>query len=1070
MTSRGYFRYPTVFGENVVFVSEDDLWEVPLAGGRARRLTAGLGAFSRPQYSPDGRWLAFSSAEEGHLEVFVMPAEGGEIRRLTYLAAQSAVTGWRDSETILFASTAFEPHRAPTICQISIHGGLPTSLRLGPAVHLALGVEGVVLERNAFRADPAHWKRYRGGTAGKLWYARDLDSEFKPLISLAGNLSRPLWVKGRVYFLSDHQGVSNLYSCTPQGEDLRQETRHDDYYARNPATDGRRVVYHLGASLYMYDVEKGHSRRIDVQYHSQRTQRQRRFVKPADHLESAGLNHDGEEVVITTRGQVHHMSAWESPVGVRREAGARYRLARFTPDGHHIVSVIDSANGDEILEVFNTQAQSFEQISNPDWGRFVEIEVSPRTPRIAFTNHRNEIWIVDYAAKESRRVSRSEHRVIRGLSWSPDGTWLAFSRSESWNRSHICIADAATGEFQPVTEPLFEDFSPSFDPDGRYLYFLSTRKLNPVYDAVQFELSFPKAVIPCLVTLRTEFPSPFLKTDPPPQPGSKNRPGDGLGGGAPEVKIDFDGIHKRVLAFPLPEARYEKLFAGDGKKVFLMCAPIEGALDQPMWQTYPPSKNLLKVYDFRTQKASTFATGISEASVSFDGKSVLLRVGKKLKVQRADARPRRSPPGAKSGRESGWIDLERAKVLVEPAAEWKQMLHEVWRLQRDHFWRADMSKVNWAQTLDRYRPLLDHVNTRTEFADLVWEMQGELGTSHAYDIGGDYRREPSYPVGLLGAEFSYDKASGGYRIERLIQGDAWNSAEACPVTAPGVGLAPGDILLGINGQKLSAEVTPNHLLLHLANSEVDLTAQLRNGELRRVRVRALAQETPARYREWVESRRRYVSEKTRGRVGYIHIPDMGARGFAEFHRHFLRDYDKDALIVDVRYNGGGHVSQLLLEKLCRKRMGADETRWFGTIPFPEESPAGPMVALTNEYAGSDGDIFSHAFKLKKAGPLIGRRTWGGVVGIWPRHFLVDGGITTQPEFSHWFVDVGWQVENYGVEPDIDIDNPPHAFRCGEDPQLDRGIREVLKLLEKSPPFRPVMSEGPDLGFSPSPSP
>lgn len=1060
--SQGYFRFPTVFGEKVVFTSEDDLWEVPLKGGMARRLTSGLGTFSRPMYSPDGQWLAFSSAEEGHLEIFVMPAEGGEIRRLTYLGAQSSVTGWADARTILFTSGAFEPQRMPTICSIPIEGGMPKSLNLGPAVNMAVNSKGtVVIERNSFRADPAHWKRYRGGTAGKLWISNGIDQEFKPLIQLNGNLARPMWIGERVYFISDHEGTGNIYSCDSDGTNLRRETQHQDFYARNAATDGKVIVYHAGAALYAFDPVRAESRMIDVEYKSQRTQRQRRFVEGAKYLESAHLDPRGERIVLTVRGQIHFMRNWDGPVGTRRLSETRYRLAQFLHDGRRIVAVTDQTRGEERLEVYNTEDFSSYQLENANWGRFTEMHPSPAADKIAFANHRNELWVVDLASKSSMRIARNEHTRIRNFCWSPDGRWLAFNQSLTWNRARLCLADVESGDVKPVTNPLFEDFHPSFDPDGKYLFFLGQRELNPVYDGNQFELSFPKGILPCVLTLKKETPSPFLETVGDPPSSDVGKPGEEKAKPM-AMEIDFDGIEDRVLSFPIPEGVYSRIIALKNK-VMILSSPVEGALTTDWLPKNPRARADIEVYDFKTQKAENFLRGVSDFSLSQDGSKVLVRVGQKLRVLKAGEKVDEAASREPASRRSGWVDVARAKTLIEPAAEWKQMLNEVWRLQRDHYWREDMSKIDWAAMLARYTPLVDKVSTRSEFGDLVWELQGELGTSHAYDIGGDYRTEPSYPVGLLGADFSFDSARGGYRIEKILRGDTWKVNEASPLRAPGVLLEVGDILTAINGVGLSETVTPYQLLMHQAGSEVNLTVLVANGETRQVRVRALESEGPARYREWVESNREYVSKVTRGRVGYIHIPDMGARGFAEFHRHFLRDYDMDALIVDVRFNGGGHVSQLLLEKLCRQRMGADESRWFGTMPFPAESPAGPMVALTNEYAGSDGDIFSHSFKLKKAGPLIGKRTWGGVIGINPTHRLVDGGVTTQPEYSHWFADVGFQVENYGTDPDIDVDIAPHHYRRGEDPQLDRGIHEVLKLLEKHPPFRPVISDYPNLG-------
>jgi tricorn protease len=1056
--NKGYFRYPTLFADQVAFTSEDDIWLVPLSGGIARRLTAGLGASSRPHFSPDGKKLAFSSAEEGALEVFIMPAEGGEVQRLTYLANQSHVVGWQDNETVFFASPAFEPHLASTICRIATPGGLPESLRLGPAVNISFnsGGPGVVLERNSSRADPAHWKRYRGGTAGKLWYAESLEADFRPLINLNGNLARPMFAKSRIYFVSDHEGIGNLYSCLANGQDLRVETKHKDFYVRNPSTDGKNIVYHAGADLYFYNLTSQIARKIDFAYNSQRTQRQRRFVATAEHLEWAALSPDGENLALTARGQVHALRNWDGPVTTRREPAARLRLAQYLHDGARLVIVTDKDSGDEQLEIYNLETHAVEHLSNTGWGRFTDMMASPKNDKVAFANHRNELWIVDLKTKTSLQVARNAHWIMTAFSWSPDGRWLAFSLSESWNRSAVCVANAETAKYTRVTEPLFHDFCPSFDPDGRYLYFLSQRELNPVYDGLQFDLSFPKGILPCLVTLQKTTPSPFLQTsDEVAKAADKTEKKD------LSVEIEFDGITKRLLAFPMPEARYQSVIALNGK-VLLTHLPVEGSLYIDWRSAKPDAKAELEVYDFAMQKVESLIKGVTQVSISNDRSSMLLRVGSRLRVLKAGDKPADAPAAEPAGRKNGWIDLERAKTLVEPGPEWLQMTHEAWRLQRDHYWREDMSKIKWNVVLQRYLPLVERLTCRSEFADLVWELQGELGTSHAYDMGGDYRTEPSYPVGLLGADFSW--TTNGYRIENLLPGDPWKKDEACPLSSPGVLLEKGDTLTSINGQKLTRHLTPHQGLLHLAGSEVEIEAETKVGP-RKVRVRTLAQEASIRYRGWVEHNREHVRKVTRGRIGYIHIPDMGPRGFSEFHRHFLRDFDQDGLIVDVRYNGGGHVSQLLLEKLCRKRMGADVSRWFGTLPFPDESPAGPMVALTNEYAGSDGDIFSHSFKYKKAGPLIGRRTWGGVIGILPRHRLVDGGLTTQPEYSHWFADVGFAIENYGTDPDIDVDIAPHQYRRGQDPQLDRGIAEVMKLLEISPPFRPVIDKYPDLGFN-----
>ncbi|MEP7140257.1 MAG: S41 family peptidase [Caldimonas sp.] len=414
-----------------------------------------------------------------------------------------------------------------------------------------------------------------------------------------------------------------------------------------------------------------------------------------------------------------------------------------------------------------------------------------------------------------------------------------------------------------------------------------------------------------------------------------------------------------------------------------------------------------------------------------------------------------SPAPASDGppsRKSGWIDLERLRVSIEPRREWRQMLREVWRLQRDQFWSEAMSGVDWPAAYAMYAPLVDRVATRGELSDLIWEMQGELGTSHAYEMGGDHRKPPAVALGYLGAETRFDPVDRSWEITRIVRGDAWDASADSPLNAIGVEARVGERIVAVGGQRLSAGAPPQSLLVHQAGAKVELTLKRDaspDAPTREVVVAALADEVPARYREWVEKNRAWVHAQSKGRVGYLHLPDMQAAGYAEFHRYFAGECDRDALVVDVRYNRGGHVSQLLLEKVARRRIAYTLSRWSTPTSYPDEAVAGPVVCLTNEHAGSDGDIFSHCFKLMKLGPLVGTRTWGGVVGIWPRHMLVDGTQTTQPEYAFWFSDVGWAVENYGTDPDIEVDNAPQDAAAGRDRQLEVAVATALERAGKA---------------------
>ncbi|MFB4304768.1 S41 family peptidase [Actinomadura sp. GTD37] len=1069
----GYLRFPSICGDDVVFVCEDDLWTVPATGGRAYRLTAGVAAAAYPRLSPDGRLLAFVGREEGPSEVYVMPASGGSAERLTFHGTSCTITGWNPSGEIVYASDVRRPFRGDNrLHRIGPADGVPRELPYGPASSASYGPGGaVVIGRNT--ADPARWKRYRGGTAGDLWIDPSGAGAFRRLISLDGNLAAPCWVGGRVYFLSDHEGIGNVYSCLPDGTGLRRHTAHADYYARNLADDGRRLVYHAAAELYVLDPgdpgEPG-PRRLDVRLGSSRTQRNRRFVSAAEYLDTATVNSAGDGLAITTRGKAYSFPAWEGPVRQHgRQDGVRYRLLTWFNDDRRLIAAASGEDGRERLVVLaqDGDRDAVHAETSGDVGRVVELAPSPSADRFAFTNHRDELYLLDAdAGFEPVPLDVSPYGAITGLAWSPGGEWLAYAFPDTAQTTAIKVCDAETGLAVPVTRPVLHDRAPAWDPGGRYLYFIGQRVFNPVADTLQFDRGFPLGARPYAITLRRDVGSPFV---PSPHPladdggtppessladGSDLRDvsGDGLGASvaaAARLAIDFDGIERRVVAFPVGEGRYGRI-AGLQGKVLYSAFPVRGGLGAE------PPLGRVEVFDFATRRARTLLRDVGDFWVARDGVGLLYRSRTRLRLVTAG---REQPDDDEPGRRSGWVDLGRVKVSVCPANEWRQMLRETWVLQREHFWDEDMAGVDWDAVYRRYRPLADKVTTRGEFSDLLWEMQGELGTSHAFEIGGEYRRRPVYEQGFLGVDWTIE--DGRFVIAHIVGGDPWDVAATSPLNRPGVDVRPGDAVIAVNGEPVApGGVVPGERLVNLADAEVLLTVRRGDAEPFTVAVRTLADERPGRYRDWVSANRALVRDRTDGRVGYIHVPDMGPDGFAEFHRGFLGEHDREGLIVDVRFNGGGNVSGLLLEKLARQRLGYNFPRWGVPTPYPRQSPRGPMVAITNERTGSDGDIFSHAFKLLGLGPLIGKRTWGGVVGIWPRHRLADGTVTTQPEFSFTFDDVGWKVENYGTDPDIEVDITPQEHVKGVDTQLERAIDEVLARMTRFPPHTPDPSARP----------
>jgi tricorn protease len=1063
----GYLRYPALHDDAIVFVSDDDLWRVSADGGVARRLTAGLSEPSHPVFSPDGRHVAFTGRDEQHPEVYLMDADGGPARRMTWLGPDVIVRGYTPEGRILFVTTYGQPFfRNYRAWSLDPAGGLPTLLPLGQVNHLAYGPgKSCVIGRNT--ADPARWKRYRGGTAGHLWIDATGDGAFRRMTGVAGNVTSPMWIGERIWFLSDAEGVGNLYSCRPDGSDQRRHTDHADYYARHAQTDGRRVVYQCAGDVWLFDPASDRATKLDIRLPSHRTQAARRFVAAADHLETAIPHPEGHSAAVVARGRLFTFALWEGAVRQHGEsADARLRHGQWLGDGDALV-VVSDASGEERIEVHEGGG-----IRALDWdvGRVVAMRAAPRGRRVAIANHRNEVLIGDVDTGSLVTVDRSEAARTDDLAWSPDGGWLAYAFWTSPRSSAIKLFDVAGGRSVVATQPEFRDYSPSFDPAGRYLYFLSIRTFDPVYDNVQFELSFPRAARPYAIALRAGARSPF---DPLPQGLAGDDRRDDKSPSAPSadvtMRVDVDGLARRVAPFPVPENRFGQLAGVNGDKVVWTIMPIAGAHGRGGHKEGP---GRLEVFDLATLRAETLMDKVDSFAVADDGATLLAREGKRLRAIAAQRKPDADDAVRGSdepSRKSGWIDLNRLRVSVEPRREWRQMLREVWRLQRDQFWVADMSGIDWEAVYRRYAPLLDRIATRAELSDLVWELQGELGTSHAYEMGGDYRKPPQVALGYLAAEVRLLEADGSYEITRIARGDPWDAGADSPLHAVGVEAEAGERIVAVNGQRTSRERPPQALLVHQAATKVGLTLARADGSTREVVVTTLADEVPARYREWVERNRAWVHERSQGRVGYFHLPDMMSHGFAEFHRYFASEGDRDGLIVDLRYNRGGHVSPLLLEKVARKRIGYDLMRWGQPQPFPDESPAGPVVALTNEHAGSDGDIFSHSFKLMGIGPLVGTRTWGGVIGINPRHRLVDGTETTQPEYSFWFEDVGWGVENYGTDPTIEVDNAPQDAAAGRDRQLETALATALDLVSRAGAAKPSFDPKPRLACPPLPA-
>jgi tricorn protease len=645
--------------------------------------------------------------------------------------------------------------------------------------------------------------------------------------------------------------------------------------------------------------------------------------------------------------------------------------------------------------------------------------------------------------------------------FSPDGKWLAWSKAHRNELRSVQLADLAAGTVHDATPERFVDTSPAFTPDGKYLAYLSARTFDPIYDTHNFDMSFAVGVRPYLIPLRADTPSPF---DPEATGRSVAPPDDTKDEPPVEVRVDLDGLAERTVVVPVAAGLHTALRAAKGGLLWLT-RPVTGEIGAGLPEGAESPRPALWRWDFDTRRASQLVEALDWYAVSGDGTRIVVRDGDTLRVGPADHAVKPSPDDDKPS-ELVEVDLGRVQVRYDPVGSWRQMLTETWRLMRDHFWIEDMGGVDWDDVLQRYLPLVDELASRDDLSEVLWEMIGELGASHAYERLEFPPPEPGRAAAFLGADLRRDD-DGHWVLARVLPGESSVPAARSPLRAAGANVLDGDVLLAVNGRPVG-DVGPGPLLAGLAGKPVELRVE-RDGTARTVVAVPVEDETPIRYQEWVTGRRAIVHEATDGRVGYVHVPDMMSTGWAEFNRDLRRELARDALLVDTRDNGGGHISELVIERLARRPLGGSHSRHYADERYPNGAARGPMVSLANEHAGSDGDIVNEAFRELSLGPIVGVRTWGGVIGIDGRYQLVDGTTVTQPRYAFWFRDAGWGVENYGVEPDVEVPFPPQAWAAGEDPQLAEGLRVLLDALATTTPLtKPPLAERPDRAAPPLP--
>lgn len=1046
-------RFPDVSAEHVVFVYAGDLYRAPRDGGEATRLTAHPGLELFPKFSPDGRWIAFSAEYSGTRQVWVMPTAGGEPRQLTYYndvgpmpprgGYDYRVLDWSpDGTRILvrmnrlgFDERAGRPYWVP------FAGGMEEPLPVPESGGGMLSPDGRAFVYTPIDREFRTWKRHRGGRAQDVWIF-DLERiEARRLTFDPATDQQPLWVGDTIYFVSDREFTLNLYAMTPTGEGVRKITDFADYDVLWPSAGADAIVFERGGALWLYQPEGGAPRPLAIRVPSDRHQALPQVKNVARQIEAYTLAPKGERAVFAARGELYSVPAREGEIrALSRTPDAREIDVRFFPDGKHLLYASDASGEYEFYRIpTDGSAPPTRLTGDGEVWRFPPV-IAPDGKRFAYGDKRQRLRIVEVDGGRTVDVDRATYGGdITEYTWSPDGRWLAYVKFNAAGLRTIWVYSVERARTQALTGAEFDAYAPSFDPKGRWLWFFSNRDFSLTYSAYEFNYVPVNATRVYAGILAADGPSPLrLKSDEVGQTPRtiKDEPG------IDPVRIDADGFDRLVVGLKIPPGVYNRLHALEHGVLYLQ--------NQPAAPGGSASADL-KLYDLDGEREETVLRGVTDYVVAAGGEHLLFRSGSQFGI--AEVKPNQD---AGKG-----LNLARLEALIDPRREWAQLYRDGWRILRDWFYDEGMHGMDWVALRDKYAVLLPHVAHRADLDYLFGELAGELNAGHVYVERGDEPGVERRPGGLLGAEFSAHP-SGYFRIEKIFPGQNWSPEFYAPLAEPGLGVAVGDFVLAIDG--VDARSTPNlyALLQNKADRVVELTVNRRpeTTGARTVRVRTIQRETNLRYLDWVQSRRALVERLSGGRIGYVHLPNTALDGHRELFKQLPPQLDKEALIIDDRYNGGGFIPDRLIEVLARRPLNYWKRRGLDPQATPLLSFPGPKAMLINGLSSSGGDALPYYFRKLGLGPLIGTRTWGGLIGISGNPSLADGGSLLAATFRFLDTEGRWAVENEGVSPDIEVVDAPDALARGRDPSLERAVDELLRTLETTPRRTPTAPPAP----------
>jgi tricorn protease len=1058
-------RFPAIHDNQLVFTYAGDLYTVSADGGVARKLTNHDGFEMFARFSPDGKWIAFTGQYDGNTEVYLIPAEGGVPKRLTFTATlgrddvsdrmgpNNIVMGWKnDGQHIVFRSRMHEHNDfLGQLFLVSVKGGLPEQLPLPRGGFCSFSPDDKKLAYNRVFREFRTWKRYRGGMADEIWI---YDFQTKKLENLTQNEAQdiiPMWSGNKIYFLSDRDSLKrmNLYVHDLGSGETRKLTDFKEFDIKFPSLGNKAIVFENGGYIYRMDLFMEKAVKVPIFIHEDAVSGRGGIISVSKNVTNYEISPDGKRALFGARGEIFTVPVHIGPTrNLTHTSGVHERNSKWSPDGKWIAFISDATGEDEIYMVPQDGGKAPQRLTSGGDTYKYELAWSPDSKKILWSDKKQRLQYVDTQNKVVTSVVQGAPWEIRSFSWSPDSKWVAYARPEVDSMDKICLYSLESRQTLEVTDGWYESGNPVFSADGKYLFFTSDRDFNPLLGQTEFNHVYRDMARIYLVTLTKETESPFkVKSDEVGAESPKPEQAKGkeeVKKVVPVVKVDADGLKDRILDLPIQPASYRNLTSVAHALYYLRT----GSKDP---------KPVLQMFDL-SQRKETALGQVDGFEISADDKKMLLSRDGTYGI--IDL-PHMMPPGATNLAITEPLNLSGMEMKLDRHQEWKQIFNECWRQMRDFFYDPHMHGVDWPAVRRKYEPLVDHVNHRADLTYVIGEMIAELNVGHTYVGGGDMPKPQRIQTGLLGAQLQRDEQTGYFKIVKILKGQNWDKAARSPLTEIGVNVHEGDYLVAINGEPANEMVNPYEALVNTAGKQVTLKVNSDPKEKgsREVVVVPIADEARLYYYNWVEDNIRKVNEATHGKVGYLHIPDMQAPGLNEFTKYFYPQLRKKALIIDVRGNGGGNVSPMLIERLRREIVMVDIARNSVPRTDPGGMLQGSMVCLLNEFSASDGDLFPYRFQKSKLGKLIGKRSWGGVVGIRGTLPLLDGGYLNKPEFSRYDVEGRtWVIEGHGVDPDIVVDNDPAREYAGEDQQLNKAIEvilEELKTKEKSlPPVPP----------------